>query len=87
MDLTGIFKAYDVRGLYPAQINGAIAERIGRAFAEFCRAGTVAVGRDMRSHSPELLEGLCRGLVAGGCEVLELGLELPIQQLLLLELG
>ena len=74
MDLTGIFKAYDVRGLYPAQINGTIAERIGRAFAEFCRAGTVAVGRDMRSHSPELLEGLCRGLIAGGCEVLELGL-------------
>ncbi|MBO5763242.1 MAG: phosphomannomutase, partial [Lentisphaeria bacterium] len=74
MDLTGIFKAYDVRGLYPAQINGAIAERIGRAFAEFCGGGPVAVGRDMRSHSVELQEGLFRGLTAGGCEVLDLGL-------------
>lgn len=74
MNLAAIFKAYDVRGLYPAGINGAVAERIGRAFAEFCGGGPVAVGRDMRSHSVELQEGLFRGLTAGGCEVLDLGL-------------
>ena len=46
-----IFKAYDIRGVYPVDINGEIAEKIGRAYIEFTGAKKVVVGRDMRPHS------------------------------------
>jgi phosphomannomutase len=79
----GIFKAYDVRGIYPDQIDEDVAYRVGRAFARVLtelRGGPregglqLALGHDMRPHSPALAEGLTRGLVDEGCHVLEIGM-------------
>ena len=69
-----IFKAYDIRGVYPVDINGEIAEKIGRAYIEFTGAKKVVVGRDMRPHSQELFDGLARGMTAQGADVIDLGL-------------
>ena len=69
-----IFKAYDIRGIYPADINGNVAEKIGRAYIEFTGARRVVVGRDMRPHSAALFEGLARGMTAQGADVIDLGL-------------
>lgn len=69
-----IFKAYDVRGTYPEQVNGEIAYKIGAALATFLKPRTMAVGRDMRLSSDELFEGLTRGLEESGVDVVDLGL-------------
>jgi phosphomannomutase len=68
-----IFKAYDIRGLYPEQINGRVAERIGRAFVDYLGAKRVAVGRDTRLSSPEIAAGLVAGARSQGAEVTDLG--------------
>lgn len=73
MDLTGIFKAYDVRGVVPDELDAEIARRIGIAFAEFAGSGTVAVGRDCRPSSPELRDRLVEGIVSRGVDVLDVG--------------
>ena len=49
-----IFKAYDIRGIYPTELNEAIATAIGRAFVTFLGAETVVVGRDMRISGPQV---------------------------------
>ncbi len=72
--MSGIFKAYDIRGVYPAEINAEIAEKIGRAYVEFTGAKKVVVGRDMRPHSADLFEGLAKGLTIQGADVIDLGL-------------
>ena len=64
--MAGIFKAYDIRGIYPEQLDGKIAEKIGRAFAVFTGAKKVVVGRDIRPHGTELFNGLVAGLTAQG---------------------
>ena len=51
----GIFKAYDIRGLVPGELDAALAKKIGNAFARFLKAKTLVVGQDMRTHSPEHL--------------------------------
>jgi phosphomannomutase len=76
-----IFKAYDIRGIYGEQIDGDLAERIGRAFAEVLAglAGKpaaqlrVGLGRDMRLSAPELAARYREGLLAGGAHVLDAG--------------
>lgn len=72
--MSGIFKAYDIRGVYPAEINAEIAEKIGRAYVQFTGAKKVVVGRDMRPHSADLFEGLAKGLTIQGADVIDLGL-------------
>lgn len=72
--MSGIFKAYDIRGIYPAELDAAMAEKIGRAYATFTKAKKVAVGRDMRPHSVALFEGLAKGLTGQGVDVIDLGL-------------
>ena len=72
--MSGIFKAYDIRGVYPEQINADLAEAVGRAYVEFTGAKKVVVGRDMRPHSADLFAGLARGLTAQGADVIDLGL-------------
>lgn len=69
-----IFKAYDVRGTYPDQINGEIAHQFGRALAAFLRPAAVVVGRDMRLSGAELFDGLTRGLTESGVNVIDIGL-------------
>ncbi len=73
MDLSG-FKAYDIRGKVPAQLNPDIVERIGRAYVEVTGARKVVVGYDIRLSSPELAEALRRGLMAAGADVYDIGL-------------
>src|SRR3954467_306544 len=78
----GIFKAYDVRGLYGDQIDGDVAEAVGRAFARVLSnlSGKptgelrLGLGRDMRLTAPELAARYKRGLMAEGAHVLDAGL-------------
>jgi phosphomannomutase len=78
--MAGIFKAYDVRGIYPTQIDEDMARRIGRAFQwvldaeDRARGNTVVVSRDMRSHSEGLEQALIQGLTEAGLDVLDIGL-------------
>jgi phosphomannomutase len=78
----GIFKAYDVRGLYGEQIDGDVAEQVGRAFARVLAdlSGKertdlrIGIGRDMRLTAPELVERYRRGITAEGADVLDAGM-------------
>ncbi len=69
-----VFKAYDVRGTWPDQIDAALARRIGRAFADFLGRGPIVVGRDMRTMAPEVHEAVVQGVLEGGVDVLDVGL-------------
>ena len=69
-----VFKAYDIRGKCPSEVNEPFGERVGRAFADFLgNQGTVGIGFDMRASSPGLARALARGLHAGGVSTLEVG--------------
>jgi phosphomannomutase len=68
-----IYKAYDIRGIVPDELDAAEAFRIGRATARFLGAGVVAVGRDARTSSPELFEALVGGLRDEGVDVIDVG--------------
>jgi phosphomannomutase/phosphomannomutase/phosphoglucomutase len=68
------FKAYDVRGRIPDEINEQLAYDIGRAYAAFVKPGNVAVGHDIRLSSPGLAAALKRGLTQAGADVLDIGL-------------
>lgn len=68
------FKAYDIRGRVPDQLNVEMATEIGRAYASIFNPATVAVGHDIRLSSPEMTTALARGLNEMGADVLHLGL-------------
>ncbi|WP_407278732.1 phosphomannomutase [Aromatoleum evansii] len=68
------FKAYDIRGKVPDELNADIAYRIGRALVVELGAGTIVVGRDMRLESPMLAEALTLGLTEAGADVIDIGL-------------
>lgn len=68
------FKAYDIRGKLGEQLNTDVAYRVGRAFAQHTQAKTVVVGGDIRLTSEELKQALAEGLMAGGTNVIDLGL-------------
>ncbi|MDF1530227.1 MAG: phosphomannomutase [Sedimenticola sp.] len=68
------FKAYDIRGRLPDQLNEEIAWRIGRAYVEYLQPRQVVVGRDIRLSSAALTAALSRGLCDGGCDVVDIGL-------------
>lgn len=88
--LPACFKAYDVRGRVPGDLDESLVEGVGRAFADLLRADrlaglggrerrtgerpVVAVGRDVRESSESLAEALARGLTRGGADVLDIGL-------------
>ncbi len=74
MDLSGCFKAYDVRGRVPGELNPESVYRIGCAYAAWLRPKRVAVGRDIRHSSKELTEALIRGLNDSGVAVVDIGL-------------
>ena len=69
-----VFKAYDVRGIYPDELDEAGAEAIGRAYVEQFEPRRMAVGRDMRLSSPAMQDAFMRGAAAAGTDVLDLGL-------------
>jgi phosphomannomutase len=69
-----VFKAYDVRGIYPSELDEEGAYAIGRAYAEQFEPKAIAVGRDMRVSSPSVAEAVIRGASEAGTEVLDIGL-------------
>ncbi len=69
-----LFKAYDIRGIVPDELDEDMAHAIGRATASFIGAGPIAVGRDARIHSPTLASALIEGIRDEGLAVLDLGL-------------
>ncbi|MGZ4256582.1 MAG: phosphomannomutase/phosphoglucomutase [Gaiellaceae bacterium] len=69
-----VFKAYDVRGIYPSELDEEGAQAIGRAFVEVFEPKRIAVGHDMRLSSPAMTEAAIRGASEAGADVLELGL-------------
>jgi phosphomannomutase len=73
-DLSRIFKAYDVRGVVPDELDAAVARRIGGAFAEWSDAPRIMLGRDCRLSSPELADAITEGVTARGTDVIDLGL-------------
>jgi phosphomannomutase len=72
--LESIFKAYDVRGVYPDALDEDVARRIASAFATFTGADRVAVGRDCRISSPALSAAFADGLTSSGTDVVDIGL-------------
>src|ERR687889_1900810 len=70
----GIFKAYDVRGLYPAEINEEVARQIGRGFVAYLKAKRIGVSRDMRLSSPALAAAFIDGATAQGADVVDYGM-------------
>ncbi|MDQ3771683.1 MAG: phosphomannomutase/phosphoglucomutase [Actinomycetota bacterium] len=80
IDLSAIFKAYDVRGLYPDELDEDVARRVGAAFARFVTSGDsksgvrrVVTGRDMRTSSPALARAFAEGVTAAGSSVVDVG--------------
>jgi len=69
-----IFKAYDIRGVVPGELDADAAYRIGRGIARHIDAPSLAIGRDARRSSPELFEALVRGVTDEGTDVADLGL-------------
>lgn len=68
-----IFKAYDIRGIYPDQIDENAAGAIGRAYARWLKPKTVMVGRDVRTSSPSLRDAVVEGLTNEGVNVIDIG--------------
>ncbi|MDI6826617.1 MAG: phosphomannomutase/phosphoglucomutase [Candidatus Aenigmarchaeota archaeon] len=67
-----VFRAYDIRGIYPEEINEDFAFKIGKAFGTF-NPGKIVVGSELRLSSPSLKEELIRGLVSTGATVIDIG--------------
>ena len=69
----GIFKAYDIRGIYPEEIDADKANRIAKAIVTFLNADTIVVGRDNRLSSEELFEAAVKGVTELGVNVIDIG--------------
>src|SRR5881409_3006735 len=69
-----IFKAYDVRGVYPGEVNEEAARAIGAAFVAYLKAKRIAVGRDMRLSSPALAAAFIDGVTSQGADVVDYGM-------------
>jgi phosphomannomutase len=68
------FKAYDLRGRIPTELNDDVAYRVGRGYAQFVKPERVVVGRDIRLSSAGLTDALCRGLTDSGVDVYDIGI-------------
>ncbi|MGH3136925.1 MAG: phosphomannomutase, partial [Gaiellaceae bacterium] len=69
-----VFKAYDVRGIYPSQLDEDGAYRVGRGYVEHFEPKTIAVGRDMRLSSPDMAQAVVDGAADGGANIVDIGL-------------
>ncbi|MBN1993131.1 MAG: phosphomannomutase/phosphoglucomutase [Anaerolineae bacterium] len=70
----GIFRAYDIRGIYPDELNEKTGYAIGRAFVTFLGIDRVIVGRDMRLSGPQMFDAVSRGLMDQGADVINIGM-------------
>ncbi len=74
MKLTDVaFKAYDVRGIYPTEVNEELAYRVGRILVQKLQARKIVVGHDIRLSGPGMLRSLAEGIMDGGAEVVNIG--------------
>lgn len=73
-DYKKAFKDADIRGVYPIEVNEAVAYRVGRAFVDECKWREVIVARDMRVSSPALREAFVAGVLAAGAKVIDIGI-------------
>ncbi len=69
-----IFKAYDIRGIYPTELDETAAYKIGRAFVTFLGANQVIVGRDMRLSGPQIFKAVTDGITDQGADVVDIGM-------------
>ncbi len=74
MNAITCFKAYDLRGRIPSELNDDVAYRVGRGYAQFLNPKRVVVGRDIRLSSAGLTDALCRGLTDSGVDVYDIGI-------------
>ncbi|HET7682534.1 MAG TPA: phosphomannomutase/phosphoglucomutase [Marmoricola sp.] len=74
LELGAIFKAYDVRGVVPDQLDAALARAVGNAFVQVTGADSVVVGHDMRPSSPDLADAFAQGATQAGADVVLIGL-------------
>ena len=72
-----IFKAYDIRGVYPTDIDEEAAYKIAQAYAKFLHPKTVVVGRDVRLSGPALFEAVVKGLTDHGVDVIDIIMQQP----------
>ncbi len=72
--MTGIFKAYDVRGSYPGELDEVTAGKIGYAFARLLQCGNIVIGHDMRISSPALARAFAAGYALAGGSVTDIGM-------------
>jgi phosphomannomutase len=70
----GVFKAYDIRGVYPTEIDEKLAWRIGAGLVQLLKAKRLVVGRDMRKSAPSIQKAVIDGITAHGCDVIDIGL-------------
>ncbi|MGD8922136.1 MAG: phosphomannomutase/phosphoglucomutase [Candidatus Zixiibacteriota bacterium] len=70
---SSIFKAYDIRGTVPDQLNADVAYKVGAALAAYLKPTSIAVGRDMRLSSDDLFENVAKGINDNGVDVIDLG--------------
>ncbi len=70
----GIFKAYDIRGLVPSELDPELARKIGHAFTRLLGARRLVIGRDARTHSPEIQAAVVEGMRDAGAHVVDIGL-------------
>src|SRR4030042_2359864 len=68
-----IFRAYDIRGLYPREINARVAYRVAQAYTKLFKPKEVVLGRDVRLSSPELAKAVERGFIDAGVDVIDIG--------------
>lgn len=69
-----IFKAYDIRGIYPSQIDENVAKKIGYSAAKYLNPKKFVIGCDVRNSSPDIKRACIEGLLATGCEVIDVGI-------------
>jgi len=69
-----IFRSYDIRGIYPQELDEAVAFKTGQAFVEYTKAKKIVVGRDMRLSSDKLFKNLVKGIISQGADVYNIGL-------------
>ncbi len=74
MDRIKSFKAYDIRGKVPSELNADMAYKIGRAYAYYLKAKKIVIGHDVRKSSEELSQALAKGLAESGADVIDIGL-------------
>lgn len=70
----GVFKAYDIRGVYPLELDEAFAYNLGRALVAYLNCATLIVGRDVRESGASIFDAFCRGVTQQGCTVRDIGL-------------